>query len=361
MSNENKVNPFGTSDIKNYDKLLKEFGVSPFKPLVSSMPNPIYLYRRNIVYGHRDFDMIIDAMEKQIPFAVLTGIKPSNFFHFGSKMVVNQLAYLQKHGGKLYFCVADIESLADNNVSLEDANKILRDNLIDALALGLDPQKTIFYRQSEDLTVLRGAQVFSNNVTNNMLKSIYGPHEIRIYNAALTQVGDILKPQIENGKIRTVIPVGFDQDPHIRLTRDIAKKHKFIPPAGTYNKFMGSLTGSSKMSKRDPEGLIYLNESPEVACRKIRKKALSGGRDTPEEQKQLGGRPEICKVFELYKFGLLEDDNELEERERLCKSGALMCGECKKFACERMTKFLEEHQKKREQAEKFVDKILGGK
>jgi tryptophanyl-tRNA synthetase len=358
MSKENKIDPFGISEIKDYNKLLKEFGVSAFKPLLNYLPNPIYLYRRGIVYGHRDFDMIIDAMEKQKPFAVLHGIKPSNAFHIGSKMVVDQLVYLQKQGGRIYFCIADIESLADNEIPLDEATKITRDNMIDCIALGLDPKKTIFYRQSNDLTVLRAAQVFSNNVTNNMLKSIYGPHEIRLYNAALTQIGDILKPQLENGKIPTVIPGGFDQDPHIRLTRDVAKKHNFIPPAGTYHKFIGALTGSPKMSKREPEGIIFLNENPESACRKIKKKAFSGGRDTVEEQKQLGGRPDICKIYELYEFGLIEDDKELADIYERCKSGKLMCGDCKNIACEKMYTFLTEHQKKRKEASKIVDGIL---
>jgi tryptophanyl-tRNA synthetase len=360
MGNENKVDAFGTSDIKDYNKIIKEFGVSPMESLVKYMPNPISLYRRGIVFAHRDFDMIIDAMEKQLPFVIMTGIKPSNFFHYGSKMIIDQLVYLQKHGGNVVFAVADIESLADNEMPLEKAKEIARDNIIDCIALGLDPdpKKAIFYKQSKDLTVLRAAQVFSSNVTNNMMKAIYGEHELKIYNAALTQMGDILKPQIENGKTRTIVPVGFDQDPHIRLVRDIARKHNFIPPAGTYNKFIGSLTGSAKMSKREPEGIIFLNESAELACKKIKKKAFTGGRDTLAEQKQLGGQPEICKIYELYEYGLIEDDKELEDIHKRCKGGDLMCGECKEIACKKMTTFLNEHQKKRKEARKIVDNFL---
>jgi tryptophanyl-tRNA synthetase len=357
---ENKVDAFGVSDIKDYNKIIKEFGVSPMEPLLRYMPNPTLLYRRGIVFAHRDFDMILDAMEKQTPFVIMTGIKPSNYFHFGSRIVVDQLVYLQKHGGNMVFAVADIESLADNEMPLEKAKEIARDNIIDCIALGLDPdpKKTIFYKQSKDLTVLRSAQVFASNVTNNMLKAIYGPHEIKIYNAALVQVGDILKPQIENGKTRTVVPVGFDQDPHIRLTRDIARKHNLIPPAGTYNKFIGSLTGSAKMSKREPEGIIFLNESAELACKKIKKKAFTGGRDTLAEQKQLGGQPDICKIYELYEFGLIEYDKELEDINKRCKSGNLLCGDCKEIACKKMTNFLNEHQKKRKEARKIVDKVF---
>jgi len=358
MANKNVVDPFGQSEIKDYDKLLREFGVSPFDEVLDEVPDQLPMHRRGLIFGHRDFGMITDSIKNKMKFAVMTGIKPSNFFHFGSKFVVDELVYLQKHGGKVYFGVADIESLADNELPIEEAKKIARDNIIDCIALGLDPKKTIFYRQSEDFTVLRAAQIFSNNVTNNMLKAIYGEREIKLYNAALVQVGDILKPQLETGKIRTVVPVGFDQDPHMRLTRDIAKKHDFIPPASTYRKFLGSLTGSPKMSKREPEGIIYLNESPEIACRKIKKKAFTGGRDTLEEQRQLGGKIDICKVYELYNFGLIDSDKELNDIYTKCTGGDLMCKDCKAIACKKMTSFLEEHQKKRKQAEKVVDNIL---
>ncbi len=353
----NKVDPFGTSDIKDYDKLLREFGVASFTPLIRKMPKPIYVYSRGLVFGHRDFDKIVDCIKNRKKFAVLHGIKPTNFLHFGSKMVVDELVYLQKHGGIVYYVVADLESLADNGMPLQESYKIARDNLLDAIALGLDPKKTKFYFQSKQALVQKYGYIFSNNVTNNMMKAIYGERELRLYMSAMIQVADILLPQLELGKIPTVIPGGFDQDPHIRLTRDIAKKHGLIPPAGTYHKFMGSLTGSAKMSKREPEGVIYLNESPDSASYKIRKKAKTGGRDTIEQQQRLGGRPEICKVYELYTYGLITD-RELAKKYGDCKAGKLMCKDCKVFAADRLTAFLKEHQKKRKKAERVVDKIL---
>ncbi len=354
---ENKVDPFGMSEIKDYDKILREFGVSSFAPLVKKLPKPPAMMRRGFVFGHRDFERIADAIKNRKKFAVLTGIKPTNYLHIGSKFVIDELVYLQKHGGIVYYVIADLEALADNGISLEESANIARDNLLDVLALGLDPKKTVFYKQSENPTVLKYAQIFGSNVTTNMLKAIYGERETRLYMAALVQMADILLPQIEHGKIPTVIPVGFDQDPHIRLSRDIAKKHGLIPPSATYKKFIGSLTGNPKMSKREPEGIIFLNESPDSAAYKIRNKAKTGGRDTLEQQKRLGGRPELCSVFELYSYGLL-NDKELAKVYKACKSGKLMCKDCKEIAVGKLTAFLKEHQRRRKAAEKIVDKIL---
>ncbi len=59
-------------------------------------------------------------------------------------------------------------------------------------------------------------------------------------------------------------------------------------------------------------------------------KAFTGGRDTVEEQRKLGGRPEVCNVYAYYYFLFEEDDQALVDRELGCKKGEILCGECKK-------------------------------
>jgi len=63
----------------------------------------------------------------------------------------------------------------------------------------------------------------SRLVTQNMLNAIYGEKTFGLYLAALIQVGDIVLPQVREGPQPTVVPVGIDQDPHIRLTRDLTR------------------------------------------------------------------------------------------------------------------------------------------
>lgn len=352
-----EINPFGETKVEDYSKLFKEFGIENFKDIVPKLKNPLAIMRRGILFGHRDFNLILECIKNKKKFAVMSGIKPSNYLHLGSKMVVDEIVYFQNLGAKVYYALADIETLVDNKLDLKTSFEFARDNVIDLLALGIDEKNAKIYLQSREIEVLRKAFVYSNNVTNNMLNAVYGERPIGLYMAALTQMADILLPQIENGKIPTVVPVGIDQDPHIRLVRDIANKQGLIPPASTYHKFMGSLTGEPKMSKRKPEGVIFLRESPEIARKKIMS-AFTGGRDTLEEQKKLGGRPDICKIFELYSYIAVEDDKELKGIRIECENGKIMCGPCKKRCADMICKFLEEHQKKRKEAEKKVDKIL---
>lgn len=354
---DNVVNAFGNSVISDYSKLMGDFGVSDLSKV--KLPDPLTIMRRGIVFGHRDIKPVLDAMKSGNPFAVMSGIKPSNFFHLGSKMVVDEIVYFQRRGALAYYSFADLESLVDNGLSFNESREFARDNLLDLVALGLDLKKARVYLQSEEVAVQRLAYVYSRNVTNNMLRAIYGEHPVGMYMAALTQVGDILLPQIEHGPLPVVVPVGFDQDPHIRLTRDIAVKHGLTPPASIYHKFMCGLSGvSTKMSKRDPNSVICLNESPVTARKKIMKYAFSGGRATVEEHRKLGGDVSVDVSYQYLTY-LLDDDKELERIRDDYSSGKLLSGELKKILADLVEDFLVKHQDKREKARSLVSKFLG--
>jgi tryptophanyl-tRNA synthetase len=190
-------------------------------------------------------------------------------------------------------------------------------------------------------------------------EAIYGSADPSKIMASMTQAGDMLFPQLAE-RMPGMIPVGIDQDPHIRIARDIIRrtktKYNFFLLSSMYHKFTPSLDGSLKMSKSKPEGNIELPEDIKSACNKL-KRALTGGRDTVEEQKKKGGQPEKCMIFELYKQHLIEDDKELQKIYNDCKSGKLLCGEDKENACKKMKEFMEKLEKGIEKARKQVDKL----
>lgn len=86
-------------------------------------------------------------------------------------------------------------------------------------------------------------------------------------------------------------------------------------------------------------------------------RAKTGGRDTVEEQKEKGGTPEKCMIFELYKQHLIEDDKELQKIYDDCKAGKLTCGDDKKHCCDLMEKFMKDFEKGIETARNNVDKL----
>ena len=157
-----------------------------------------------------------------------------------------------------------------------------------------------------------------------------------------------------------LIPVGADQDPHLRLGRDASQRYKeynFIQLSSTYHKFLPGL-GGGKMSSSDPISYIALTDTPEDAAHKIKKYAFSGGQATLEEHRKKGGNPDVDVSFQMLRYGLEPDDKKLERIYEEYKSGKLLTGELKSITIEKITNFLKEHQKKREKAKSVIDKFL---
>jgi tryptophanyl-tRNA synthetase len=349
------LDPWGTAAVKDYGRLQSEFGIEPVAPLLPRFKRLSPHLSRGIDFGQRDLGRIIDAIDNNKPFAVMSGIKPTGDFHLGTKMTADDMVYFQSLSkkGTVFYAVADVEAYADNGLSFQETSKIATRNVADILALGLDPDRAVVYLQSEELKVMQLGTIFSKGVTNNMLRAIYGERQIGLYMAALYQAGDILMPQLPElgGPKPVLVPVGADQDPHIRLSRDLAGRYHdeygFIPPSSIYHRLMLSLNGSDKMSKRSADSLITLEDSPDDATRKI-SAAFTGGRDTIEEQRRLGARADICPVYDLYRFHFARDDEHVKTVYHECTKGIRLCGECKQEAIGLVKGFLVEHHNKRD-------------
>jgi tryptophanyl-tRNA synthetase len=348
-----EFNPWTSSDIKDYEKLVEDFGISKLNDELNEKLSDNKYVRRGLIIGHRDLDLFLKQAERGEKISVISGIKPTGIFHLGSKTTAEQMIYFQKKYPKLslYYSIADLEAYMDNGQNLETSKKIAIDNVADMLALGMDPERSIVYMQSNALLVSDLAFIFSDDVTVNMLRDIYGERRFSLYLSALVQSGDIFVPQTNNfgGPKPVLVPVGADQDPHIRLSRDLAFKHRndfgFYPPASIYHKLIRSLSGDEKMSKRNPDSMITLSDRKTDIKRKIMA-AFTGGRTTVEEQRKLGGEPEKCPVFDLYLY-FENDDRVISNVHAECVEGRRLCGECKLEAIKMVSLKLEEHQSRR--------------
>jgi len=352
------IDPWGSELLEDYEKIIKDFGLEIFD--AKTFPNPNRIMRRNVVFAGRDLKIISDAIKNRKKYYVLSGIMPSNEkIHFGTKMVVENIKYFQEHGAETYILVADLEAASARGVSLEEARRRALEFHIPAyVALGLDVKKTTFYFQSENKEVMNHAYEFAKKITLNEFQAIYGGADPGKIMAAVAQVADILYPQFKERK-PGIIPVGIDQDPHIRLTRDIVRRvkdKKFFLPSSIYHKYTPSLDGSLKMSKSKPESCIELPEDIKSVKKKI-KSAVSGGRDTLEEHRNLGAVIEKDMVFELMKQHLVEGDKDLDKIYHEYKSGKMTSGELKEIASSKMEEFMENFTKGVEQARKHIDKL----
>ena len=362
---KDQLDPWGSTAVKDYNRLQTEFGIEPISSVLPRFKVLSPHLSRGIDFGHRDLGRILDAIDSGKPYAVMSGIKPTGVFHLGNKMTADDMVYFQSLSKKaiVYYAIADVEAYCDNGISFRDGSKIALQNTADVLALGLDPERAVVYLQSQEVRVMRLATMFSRGVTLNTMKAIYGEKQIGLYFSALIQAGDILMPQLREfgGPKPVVVPVGADQDPHIRLCRDLAVKHSdefgFISPSAIYHRLMLSLSGDSKMSKRIASSSITLEDSPVAAARNVRT-AFTGGRATVEEQKRLGGEADKCPVYDLYRFHFALSDEHSQRVYDECVKGVRMCGDCKAEAAGLVKAFLEEHQKKRKALEKDAQELI---
>ena len=224
------LDPWGAVKIDNYSKLFDEFGISKFDDLLARVPNPHRYMRRHVIFGHRSYESVLLAMLAGKPFAAMSGFMPSGRAHLGHKMVMEEIIWHQQQGGDAFLAIADMEAHAVRGKSWKECRELgINEYILSAIALGFEPEHGHIYFQSKSANVKDLSFELGIKANFSELSAIYGFNgETNIAHmvSALTQSADILQPQLAEfgGPKPVVIPVGADQDPHIRLTRGLAYK-----------------------------------------------------------------------------------------------------------------------------------------
>ena len=222
------IDPWSSDVSTDYDRIIQQFGLESVS--LSEIPNPSLHHRRDIIFAHRDLGNILQAHAKGDPFGVMTGLMPSGQMHLGHKMVIDQVRWFQEQGADVTIAVADLEANATRGYSLAECRKVaLEEYIANYVAMGLDPARTNIYFQSMRPIVQRMGFTLGKRTNLSEFEAIYGfqgDTNLAHVQAPLVQAGDILHPQLdEYGGLRPiVVPVGVDQDPHLRLCRGLAGK-----------------------------------------------------------------------------------------------------------------------------------------
>jgi len=362
-------NPWEVKGDIDYEKLVKDFGVSPLKKLPEVFEREL-LFRRKIIFAHRDIQRILEAIRDKKKFVMMTGLMPTGKFHLGHALIAKQMVFYQKLGAKIYIAVADLEAYNTRGQSLEESRKIAEDYISNYIALGLDLKKADIYFQSDRSkdglragAYYRLQNLLSRHATFNEFKAVYGEISPGKMLSALLQASDMLHAQLPEfeGPCPVIVPVGIDQDPHLRIARDISQRIKgfnFVQLSSSYNIFLPGLK-KGKMSASDSNSFIAMTDSASEVKKKINKYAFSGGQATLEEHKVKGGNPDIDVSFQYLKMFLEEEDSRLAEIESEYRSGKLSTGELKGLVIEKLNKFLGEHQVRLRGARKKVGRVFG--
>ena len=363
------VTPWQVDGEVDYDKLIKEFGTNKITydliDRLAKHTGEIHnLVRRKIFFSHRDLNWILDKYEASEKFFLYTGRGPSGHTHLGHLVPWLLTQHLQeKFGAELYFQLTDDEKFLNNpNLELDDTLNYTYENALDIIACGFDPKKTFIFSDMEySKTLYNIAIKVAKHITFSTVKAVFGfknSTNIGMNFFPAIQAAPCFLPSVLKGKnIPCLIPAAIDQDPYWRgIARDIAPRLGFYKPAQIHSKFLPGLGKGGKMSASEPETAIFTVDSQNLVHRKIMK-SFTGGKATVQEQKKEGGTPEICPIFQYYTV-FLENDKEIAEIHQRCKSGDLLCGEDKLHLSEVIKVFLNNHQKKRKEAKKILEKFM---
>jgi tryptophanyl-tRNA synthetase len=351
------VTPYDVVGEIDYRELLDRFGADELTDdHIARFPDPHPMVRRKVFYAGRDVDRFLAAANGGETVSVVTGVGPSGPMHIGHAMHFYHAKQLQdRTGAHVYVPMSDDEKYFAKDLSLAEIGEYARENLRDLLAVGFDPERTRIIVDTADADVVYPLAVqFGKHVTQSTMEATYGrPDNVGLSFYPAVQIAHLLLPQLVHGRHASVVPIAADQDPHVRLARDVAAKEQFDvdKPAALLSKFLPTLDGPGKMSSSDKAPAIYLTDDRETVAEKVQTHAYSGGKSSLDAHREQGGDPEVDVAYQLLAFFFEDDDEALERLGEEYRSGGLLSGELKAYAAERIADFLEAHRERREQIE----------
>lgn len=303
----------------------------------------------------------MDIMKKR----VLSGIRATGRLHLGNYLgAVKGMLELQNNPEyETFYMVADVHTIT-TPYNIEELRKNRREIILDYLAAGLDPEKSVIFQQSEAPEHLELAFYFSSVVTIAKMQHLptfkekvkqYPEHAtLALLNYPALMAADILIYKA------SLVPVGIDQEPHLEVAREIARRFNqdygtdFPEPKSfqTNGAYVPSLTGEGKMSKTVEGSFINLSDDLE----KIKAKIAKIPTDSGKSLEITGGVKSLFDFVELF-----QGKEERDGLERQYKTSGVRYGEIKQELSEAIFEELKPIQEKRAELEnnpEYVDKVI---
>lgn len=320
------------------------------------------MYRLTIIHliTHRalgDGRRVSNRMKKEKKI-LISGVKPTGKSHIGNYLgAMSQFLSFQDEY-ESYIFIPDYHALTTVQNSSE-MRRLIEDIAIDYLAIGLDPKKVIFFKQSDVVQHMELAWIFNCITTMPYLMRAHAFKDaqakskeinVGVFDYPMLMAADILMYDPD------IVPVGQDQKQHVEFTRDTAEKFNnifgetFKIPKEYINPETAVIVGTDgrKMSK-SYNNIISLFASNDV----IKKEVMSIVTDSKSEHEPKD--PITCNIFALHKFFSKEDLPEIRKR---YLEGKIGYKESKEILVENLQAFIAPLRKKREDIEKDKDSVV---
>jgi tryptophanyl-tRNA synthetase len=290
---------------------------------------------------------------------ILSGIQPSGALHLGNYFGMMRAALELQEKGEAFYFIADYHSMT-SLFNAADRRKNTLDVALDFLACGLDPQRTVFFRQSDVPEVTELAWILSTVTPMGLLERAHS-YKDKIARGIAPSHGLFAYPVLMAADIliydSNVVPVGRDQKQHVEMTRDIAIKFNeqygrtFVIPEPQIRGEVAVVPGTDgqKMSKSYGNTIEIFGDE-----KAIRKKIMGMVMDsrTPQEPK-----PDADKNSAVQLLKLVAPAAVAKEFENRLRAGGLGYGDVKKALFEHYWNYFAEARKQRAQLAANLDHV----
>lgn len=294
---------------------------------------------------------------------ILSGMRPTGKLHLGNLFGALENWVRLQDEYRCFFCIVDWHALTTAYEESLNIKENVREMVLDWLSCGIDPEKSVVFRQSD---VKEHAEL---HLLLSMITPLSWLERVPTYKEQLQQIegrnlatyGFLGYPLLQAADIlvykANAVPVGEDQAPHIEFTRELARrfnylyKRKVFPePATILNEYkLVPGLDNRKMSK-SYNNIIEISISPQEIPSRVRMMITDPGRIRKNDP----GNPQICSIFAFHR---IFNQQELNNIETICREGKIGCVECKSILSARMQKFLEPIFQKRRELEKDPNAI----
>ncbi len=281
---------------------------------------------------------------------VFSGARPTGRQHLGNYLGALQNWVKLQEEYQCIYCIVDIHALT----TLEDTGSLqknIHEMMLDWLAAGLDPKKSILFVQSHVTEVMELHTLLSMVTPLSWLlrvptfkeKARLQPHNVNygLVGYPVLQTADIVLYKAE------VVPVGEDQVPHIELAREIARRfnnlfgNTFPEPEAKLTSFPSilGLDGKDKMSKQLGNDIELALSDEETIDR-----VMQAVTDPARRYRDDPGHPEICNIYRLHQYF---NPLQLDEIAKQCRSAKIGCVDCKMLLAQQINSTLKPFRERR--------------
>ncbi len=292
-------------------------------------------------------------------------MQPSGLLHLGNLMGALENWRKLQDQYECYYFIADWHALTTNYADTSNIRTHVREMVIDWLAAGLDPEKSVLFQQSHvpEHAILHVLLSMSTPLPWLERVPTYKEKIEQLQDKDMNTYGFLGYPVLQAADIliyrANFVPVGIDQLPHLELTREICRRfNQFYgdvfpepqPLLTEYPKLPG--TDGRKMSK-SYNNCLYLSESPES----ITKKVMQMVTDPARVRRQDPGNPDVCPLFTLDKIFAPKEWQDYINVE--CRRAGVGCVDDKKELLKHLLAYLKPLQERRKELAAQPEKVTG--